>query len=254
LIKIVHIRNRAFQCFCDSVVWNVKPPVALGSIGDDRPHAGTPGQEWMPMLIRRFILGVLLAALSASVAAAGEPVVKGSFHTILILGQNCLTVPDTETYLLPGARLQFRACEKRPQQVFDWNVVTFEIKYRGLCMDAFRPGDGKTKAGDAVGLWYCNQTPHQKWYPNHSNESWLEAFNIVGGGSPSSELCLSIAGEKSIDGAPLTVEKCDGGDRQWFRMYPWPPLQGEPVSQLNNTISLLTILTKSVAPKPAPRR
>ena len=115
----------------------------------------------------------------SSLAAAGEPVVKGSFHTILILGQNCLTAPDDETYLLPGARLQMRACQKSSQQIFDWNVVTFEIKFRGLCVDAFRAGEGKTKAGDPVGLWYCNKTPHQKWYPNHSNESWLEAFNIV---------------------------------------------------------------------------
>ena len=206
------------------------------------------------MFIRRFIIGALLATLSASVAAAGEPVVKGSFHTILILGQNCLTAPDDETYLLPGARLQMSACQKSPRQIFDWNVATFEIKFRGLCVDAFRAAEGKTKAGDPVGLWYCNKTPHQKWYPNHSNESWLEAFNIVGGGSPSSELCLSIADEKGADGAPLTIQTCDGADRQWFRMYPWPPLQGQPVSQQDNTMSLMAILATGAAPKPAPRR
>ena len=90
------------------------------------------------------------------------------------------------------------------------------------------------------------------WVPRCDDILAREAFNIVGGGSPSSKLCLSIADEKGADGAPLTIRTCDGADRQWYRMYPWPPLQGQPVSQQNNPMSLMTILATGAAPKPAP--
>jgi hypothetical protein len=185
------------------------------------------------MSVRRFIIAVLLCAFPSCFASAGEPVVKGSIRTILILGQSCLTVPKTETYLRPGSRLEMRDCQNSPEQIFEWNVVTFEIKFANLCVDAFRGGgDGKSQPGDPVGLWYCQQTPQQKWYPNHKNESWLQAFNIVGGGSPSSELCLSIAGDKSLEGAQLTLQTCNRGDHQWLRLYSWPPLNGQLLSQL----------------------
>ncbi len=198
------------------------------------------------MSIRRFIIAVLLASFYSGLASAGEPVVKGSFHTILILGGNCLTVPATETYLRPGTRLEMRPCQDSPAQLFEWNVITFEIKFNGLCLDAFRIGFGATQAGDPIGLWYCNQSRQQKWFPNRKNESWREAFNIVGGGSPNSKLCLSIAGDKSVDGAQLTIQNCDGGDNQWFRLYSRPPVDG-PVSQRENSRSLLALLPTSAA-------
>ena len=182
------------------------------------------------MFIRRYIIAVLLGSLALGWASAGEPVVRGTIRTILILGNNCLTAPAaTETYLRPGTRLEMRPCRNAPEQIFDWNVVTFEIKFGGLCVDAFRVSLGPTQAGDPIGLWYCNRTPRQKWFPSHKNESWLDAVNIVGGGSPSSELCLSIAGDKSLDGAQLSIQNCSDSDSQWFRLYPWPPLNG-PVS------------------------
>jgi hypothetical protein len=192
------------------------------------------------MYVRQFIIAALLCAFPSFFAIAGEPVVTGSFHTILILGQNCLTVPKSETHLRPGSRLEMRDCQNSPEQIFEWNVVTFEIKFQGLCVDAFRVGGDQSQPGDPVGLWYCQQTPHQKWYPNHKNESWLDAFNIVGGGSPSSELCLSIAAGKSMDGVQLTMQNCDGGDHQWLRLYSWPPLNGQLLSQRENSIFLKT--------------
>jgi len=183
------------------------------------------------MRIFRFIIAVLLCVFPSCFAPAGEPVVRGVFHTIVLLGQHCLTVPKTEPYLLPGSRLEMRDCINSPDQVFAWNVITFEIKFHNLCVDAFRVGDGPSRPGDPVGLWYCQQTARQMWYPNRKNEAWFEAFNIVGGGGPSSDLCLSIARDKDIDGAQLTLQKCDSGDNQWLRLYSWPPLQSQAVTQ-----------------------
>ncbi len=182
------------------------------------------------MSFRRFLIAVLLSALPICWAGAGEPVVSGTIRTILFLGNNCLTVPVNETYLRPGTRLEMRECRNSAEQVFDWNVVTFEIKFQGLCVDALRVGLGPTQGGDPIGLWYCNDSRHQKWFPSHKNESWLDAINIVGGGSPSSTLCMSIAGDgRNADGAALSIENCTGSDTQWFRLLPWPPLGG-PVS------------------------
>jgi hypothetical protein len=182
------------------------------------------------MRIRHVIAAVLLCALPPCVAIAGEPVVKGSFRTVLVRGQSCLTVAAAETSLRPGSRLEMRDCRNSPEQIFEWNVVTFEIRFAGLCVDAFRAGGGPSQPGDPVGLWYCQQTPQQKWYPDHKNQSRLQAFNIVGGGSPSSELCLSIAADANIDGAQLTLQTCNGDDQQWLRLYSWPPLSGQALS------------------------
>lgn len=107
------------------------------------------------MYIRQFIIAALLCAFPSCFAVAGEPVVKGSFHTILILGQNCLTVPQTEPHLRPGSRLEMRPCQNSPEQIFEWNAVTFEIKFANLCVDALRVGGGQSQPGDPVGLWYC---------------------------------------------------------------------------------------------------
>jgi hypothetical protein len=200
------------------------------------------------MYIRGLIIAAWLCALPSGFALAGEPVVKGSFRTIVFLGQHCLTAPKTEPHLRPGIRLEMRDCDNSPEQIFEWNVVTFEIKFGDLCMDAFHDGKGPSQPGDPVGLWYCQQTPHQKWYPDHKDESWLEAFNIVGGGSPSSELCLSIAGGKDVDGAQLTIQACDNSDQQWLRLRSWPPPRRQKLSQDSNSS------VPETPPRPMPPR
>jgi hypothetical protein len=205
------------------------------------------GQECLHMYIRQIVIAVLLCLLPSCFATAEEPVVRGSFHTILILGHNCLTVPQAEPRLRPGTRLEMRSCEDNADQIFEWNVDTFEIKFHDLCVDAFRVGEGRSQPGDPIGLWYCQKTKHQKWFPRQKNESWLDAFNIVGGGSPSSDLCLNIAGNKDVDGAQLTIQNCNGGDNQWFRLYPWPPLNSEPVARRENSISLIAALAANAA-------
>ena len=210
------------------------------------------------MYFRPFVIAILLGALQAGQASAGEPVVKGTFHTVLILGRECLSVPETDAHLRPGTRLEMRPCRNGPDQIFEWNVVTFEVKFHNLCMDALRVGDGSSQPGDPVGLWYCQQSPHQKWFPHHKNESWLDAFNIVGGGSPSSELCLNIGAAKSVAdansvaGAQLTLEKCNGGDNQWFRLYPFPPLNGPSLSQRSNSTTWETFLATNADPMQRP--
>jgi len=175
------------------------------------------------MPFRRFLAALLLSLAPLCWADAGEPVVRGTIRTLFILGTNCLTVPAAETYLRPGTRLEMRPCRNAPEQMFEWNVVSFEFKFNGLCVDAFRVGLGATQPGDPIGLWYCNGTGRQKWYPSRKNERWFDAFNIVGG-SPLSELCLSVADPDHVIGAQLNISKCDGGDAQWFRLQPWPPL------------------------------
>jgi hypothetical protein len=191
------------------------------------------------MDVRPFAIAALML-LAPLCATAGEPVVKGSFHTILMLGDKCISVPQTAaSYLRPGKRLELRPCGNGAEQHFEWNVVTFEIKFQGLCMDAFRDGAGPSQPGDAVGLWYCQNTAHQKWFPDHRNENWLDAFNIVGGGSPSSELCLTSDDSNGVDGAQITIQNCNRSDNQWFRLREWPPLKRAPVAQRNDLISLV---------------
>jgi hypothetical protein len=190
------------------------------------------------MSIRRFVIAALLFLIPSFFATAEEPVVRGSFHTILILGHNCLTVPQSESRLRPGTRLELRSCQDTPEQIFEWNVDTFEIKFQNLCLDAFRVDNGQSQPNDPVGLWYCQKTKHQKWFPRQKSKSWVSAFNIVGGGSPSSDLCLTIADDKGVDGARLTIQNCNNRDNQWFRLYPWPPRSRRPVALRGNSISL----------------
>jgi hypothetical protein len=189
------------------------------------------------MSIRPIVIAALLGLLPSWFAAADERVVRGSLHSILVLGDNCLTVPQALARLRPGTRLQLRGCQDAPDQIFEWNVDTFEIKFHNLCLDAFRVGRGRSQPGDPVGLWYCQKTNHQKWFPHQKNKSWADAFNIVGGGSPSSDLCLSIADGKDAKSAPLTIEICNGGNNQWFRVYSWPSRRARPVAQRNGSIS-----------------
>ena len=73
-------------------------------------------------------------------------------------------------------------------------------------MDALRIGEDPSQPGDLVGLWWPQQTPHQKWFPHHKNETWLDAFNIVGGGSPNRSCCL-IGDANGVHGAQLTLQK-----------------------------------------------
>jgi hypothetical protein len=199
------------------------------------------------MSIRRFVIAAALCLLPSYLATAGEPVVRGSFHTILVLGNNCLTVPQAEARLRPGTRLEMRSCQDAPEQIFEWNVNTFEIKFHDLCLDAYRIGKGQSQAGDPVGLWYCQKTNHQKWFVRQKNKSWVNAFNIVGGGSPSSELCLNIADNKGGDGAKLTIQNCNDDDNQWFRLYSWPPRNARPVARRDDTISLIAALAANAA-------
>jgi len=191
------------------------------------------------MSIRRFVIAAALCLLPSCFATAGEPIVRGSFHTILVLGENCLTVPQAEARLRPGTRLETRSCQDTPEQIFEWNVETFEIKFHNLCLDAYRVGTSQSQAGDPVGLWYCQKTNHQKWYLLQKSKTWVNAFNIVGGGSPSGDLCLNIAADKTIVGAKLTIQNCDGRDNQWFRLYPWPPRKARPVAERDDSISLI---------------
>ena len=182
------------------------------------------------MSIRPFVIAALLGLLPSWFAAAEEPVVRGSLHSILVLGDKCLTVPQALPRLLPGTRVSLRGCQDNPDQIFEWNVETFEIKFQNLCLDAFRVGNGQSQPGDPVGLWYCQKTQHQKWFPHQKNKKWANAFNIVGGGSPSSNLCLSIADGSDAKRTPLTLENCNDSHNQWFRISSWPSRNARPVA------------------------
>jgi len=177
------------------------------------------------MPFRRLVLAALLSLAPLCWAGAGDPVVKGTLRTTFLLGGNCLTVAAVESERRPGARLEMQPCRDAPEQLFEWNVISFEIRNGGLCVDAFHVSPGGARAGDAVGLWYCNETHRQKWYPARKNERWFDAFNIVSG-SPDGALCVSIADPDRVVGAPLNVAACNGGDQQWFRFQTRPPLEG----------------------------
>ena len=180
------------------------------------------------MPFRRLILAALTGLVALTFADAGEPVVRGAIRTTVLLGDSCLTVPAAETYLRPGTRLELRPCRNAPSQLFEWNVLSFEIKAGGLCVDAFRVGPGATRPGDPVGLWYCNAAEHQKWYPARKDERFADAFNLIVG-TADSTLCMSVADPNHVDGARLELASCDGRSRQWFRLVPWP-LEQQPAS------------------------
>ena len=191
------------------------------------------------MRCHAFIIAALLCAGPLGPASAGEPlvpsepVVRGVIRSDFAYGSQCLTVPLTE--YVPGVSLEMRPCRNSVDQIFEWNVNSFEIKIHNLCVDALRAAAGSSQPGDPIGLWYCQGTPRQQWFPLRSNP-YLPTFSIVGGGGPASNLCLESLHASTVAGTPLLIAHCDGGDNQQFRMQPWPPLPDKvssgPVSQL----------------------
>ena len=184
-----------------------------------------------------FIIAALLCA--GYPASAGEPlvpsepVVRGAIRGDFAYGSQCLTVPLTE--YVPGVSLEMRPCRNSVDQIFEWNVNSFEIKIHNLCVDALRAAAGSSQPGDPIGLWYCQGTPRQQWFPLRSNP-YLPTFSIVGGGGPASNLCLESLHASTVAGTPLLIATCDDGDNQQFRMQPWPPLDEKvssgPLGQL----------------------
>ncbi|MBI3705098.1 MAG: RICIN domain-containing protein [Rhizobiales bacterium] len=153
--------------------------------------------------------------------APSEPVVRGTIRGDFAYGSQCLSVPAVE--YLPGVYLEMRPCRNSVDQIFEWNVVSFEIKIHNLCVDALRSGPGSSQPGDPVGLWYCQGKRHQQWFPFRSNP-YLPTFSIVGGGGPASNLCLESLYASTVAGTPLLIAYCNGGDNQQFRTQPWPAL------------------------------
>jgi hypothetical protein len=182
------------------------------------------------------IAAMLCAGYSASAGeplVPSEPVVRGSIRGDFAYGSQCLTVPLTE--FLPGVSLEMRPCRNSADQIFEWNVVSFEIKIHSLCVDALRAGPGSLQPGDPIGLWYCQGTPRQQWFSVRANP-YLPTFSIVGAGGPVSDLCLESLKDSTVAGTQLVMATCDDGGNQQFRMQPWPPLPDKvsagPVGQL----------------------
>ena len=163
----------------------------------------------------------LYPASAGDIVVPSEPVVRGSIGSSLSYGDKCVTVPSTD--ILPGARLEMWPCRKTADQIFDWNVLSFEIRIHKVCVDALRAGEGKSQPGDPVGLWYCDGAPHQKWFLSRSSPQ-APAISLVAGGTPSGTLCLEILDGSNADGTQLTIATCDDSDRQRFRLRPWPLL------------------------------
>jgi hypothetical protein len=186
------------------------------------------------MRIHSFIIAALFCSIQLYPTSAGElvvpsePVVRGSIRSSLSYGQQCLSAPATE--ILPGARLEMRPCRNSVGQIFDWNVFSFEIKIHNLCVDALRSGADNSQPGDPVGLWYCQGTRHQKWFPSRNSPQAPE-LSLVGGGDPTSNLCLDILNGSNADGAQLVIANCNGGDNQQFRIQSWPPLDSKVSSR-----------------------
>jgi len=179
------------------------------------------------MRIQTLIIAGLLCAAPLGPASAGEPlvpsepVVRGVIRSDYAYGSQCLSVPVTE--FRSGVALEMRPCRNSVAQIFDWNVTSFEIKIHNLCVDVLRAEPGSSQPGDPIGLWYCQGTPRQQWFPLRSNP-YLPTFSIVGGG-PASNLCLESLNASTIDGTPLLIAQCNDGDNQQFRIQPWPPLE-----------------------------
>ena len=166
----------------------------------------------------------LCPALAGGPVVPSEPVVRGSIRGSLPSGDRCLSVPTID--IRPGARLEMRSCRNSADQIFDWNVLSFEIKIHNLCVDALRSGGGNSQAGDPVGLWYCQGTPHQTWFP-HRNGPPTRGLSLVVGGMPASNLCLEILDGNNADGTRLAISPCDDSDRQRFYIRSWPSLDGK---------------------------
>lgn len=167
------------------------------------------------------------SASTGELIAPSEPVVRGSIRSAISYEDQCLSVPVAEWR--PGALLEMRPCQNSADQIFDWNVLSFEIKIHGLCVDALRSGGGDSQPGDPVGLWYCQGTPRQKWFPIGIGPQ-APAFSIIGGGGPSSNLCLDILNGSNADGTRLTLATCTGYDNQRFHIHSWPALVSQASS------------------------
>ena len=189
-----------------------------------------------------FIIAALLCA--GYPASAGEPlvpsapVVRGVIRSDFAYGSQCLSVPATE--FRPGVTLEMRPCRNGVDQIFEWNVISFEVKIHNLCVDALRAGPGSSQPGDPIGLWYCQGTPRQQWYPIRANP-YLPTFSIVGGAGPASTLCLESLKDSPIAGTQLAMATCNDGDNQQFRMQPWPPLPDKVSSGSSGQLRKLSL-------------
>ena len=188
------------------------------------------------MRIHALIFTALFYSIQLSPASAGElvvtsePVVRGSIRSNLSFGHECLSVPVTE--LRQGARLEMRPCQNSADQIFEWNVLSFEIKIYKLCVDALQSGQGNSQPGNPVGLWYCQGTHHQKWFPIRSSPH-APTLSFISGGNLNNDLCLTILDRGDTDGTQLAISNCDRGDNQHFRIVPWPALSSEVLSRPN---------------------
>ncbi len=187
------------------------------------------------MRIHSFIIAALFCSIQLCPVSAAEPVVKGSIRSSLSYGYKCLSVPETE--IRPGALLEMRPCRNSADQIFEWNVLSFEIKIYELCVDAFRSGGGNSQVSDPVGLWYCQGTQHQRWF-SFRDSPHAPAFSIIGGSNQNGNLCLNILNGSNADGTQLVISDCDGDDNQQFRIQSWPALDSKvsfgPFGQLKN--------------------
>lgn len=179
------------------------------------------------MRIHSFVAAVLSCTIQLCAASArelivpSEPVVRGTIRSSLSYGHKCLTVPEIE--FPPGARLEMRPCKNTADQIFEWNVLSFEIKIHKLCVDALRSGQGSSQPGDPVGLWYCQGTQRQRWFPFRDSPQ-APAISFVGGSNKNGNLCMNILDGSNADGAKLVISNCDGEDYQRFHIQSWPPL------------------------------
>ncbi len=158
-----------------------------------------------------------LLALIAITCALGAP--SASAQRIQIrshpeVGAKCLDVPLGR--YRPGARLIMFSCLGVPNQIFEYDAFTQELKIGGLCVEAHRLGAGPNKAGDGVGLWSCHGGANQRWRPGLMDATYGNMV-VNGGGN---NLCMDIAFGSSSDGAMLVLWTCHGGANQWFLSQP----------------------------------
>jgi hypothetical protein len=180
--------------------------------------------------IHSLIIAALLCVFQLRAVSAGdlvtrsEPVIRGTIRSVPSDGDKCLTAPETK--LPQGARLEMRPCRNGANQIFEWNALSFDIKMFDLCVDVLRGGESNTQPGDPVGLWYCQGTLRQRWFPIHNN-LYVRAVSIVGGDNPNGDLCLQIRDGSNADGAEIEVSICNDEETQQFRIQPWPVLSNK---------------------------
>jgi Ricin-type beta-trefoil lectin domain len=176
-----------------------------------------------------FAFVILIGAMHIPLVPAGElivpseAVVRGEIRAGPAQVDKCLSAPATE--ILAGAHLEIRRCRHSGDQIFDWNVLSFELKVHKLCVDALRAGGGRSQPGDPVGLWYCQGTQHQRWLPFRT-VAHAPVMRIVGGHNQNGSLCLTVLDPVDASEPRLTIANCDGSASQLFWIRPWPPLSG----------------------------